>query len=378
MRVGSVFTGIGGFDLAFQRVGCTISWQIEIERFCLKVLNERFPNVQKFKDVREVKGSELSPVELICGGFPCQDLSTAGRREGLRGKHSGLWWEFHRLLRELRPTWVVVENVPGMLSCRRGRDMGTILRSLGDLGYWWAYRVLDAQWFGLPQRRKRVFIVGHLGDRIAPAEVLFELESCAGNPPQSGTERQEASEAPAGVSGGFGESGSLFVIQDGGRAFSRKLQNGLGITARGPAYTLDAASRHAVVYSPQVADTLTAHYAKSPATAGRDSCVRNVVAVTRTKFPTLRGFGHGWQGQHWDDAIRSMLVRRLTPLECERLQGFPDGWTCLCEAQGNTATCKCPDSPRYRALGNAVAVPVVEWIAKRILYKHTNLPNVRM
>jgi DNA (cytosine-5)-methyltransferase 1 len=345
MRVGSVFSGIGGFDLAFQRVGCTISWQIEIDRFCLKVLKERFPNVQKFEDVREVRGSELSPVELICGGFPCQDVSTAGRREGLGGKHSGLWWEFHRLLRELRPTWVVVENVPGLLSCRRGRDMGTILRSLGDLGYWWAYRVLDAQWFGLPQRRKRVFIVGYLRDRAAPAEVLFELESCKGNPLKGGSERQKAT----GTAEGSARIACVtYVIQDGAW-HADKRQNGLGVTVGGPMYTLDSRGGHAILC---VADTLTSHYVKSPTTAGRDSSVRNVVA----------------------DALG---IRRLTPRECERLQGFPDGWICLCGALGDTATCTCPDSPRYRALGNAVAVPVVEWIARRILNKHANLAHVR-
>jgi DNA (cytosine-5)-methyltransferase 1 len=346
MKVGSVFAGIGGFDLAFQRAGCEISWQIEIDKFCLKVLNERFPNVQKFKDVREVRGSELSPVELICGGFPCQDLSTAGSREGLEGRYSGLWWEFHRLLRELRPPWVVVENVTGLLSCRRGRDMGTLLRSLGDLGYWWAYRVLDAQWFGLPQRRKRIFIVGYLGDRTAPAEVLFELESCAGDSTQGGKERQEiagTSEEPAR------SLGVTYVIQDGAWRASKR-QKGLGVTVCGSMYTLISRGIHAVL---RVADTLTSHYAKGPTTSGRDSTIRNVIA---------------------DD----LGIRKLTPRECERLQGFPDGWTCLCEAQGNTATCECPDSPRYRALGNAVAVPVAEWIARRILNKHANLPNVRM
>jgi DNA (cytosine-5)-methyltransferase 1 len=327
MRVGSVFAGIGGFDLAFHRAGCDIAWQIEIDPFCLKVLEKHFPKVKRYHDVREVRGQDLEAVDILVGGFPCQDLSVAGSRKGLRGAQSSLWWEFHRLVGELHPTWVLVENVPGMLSSNKGRDMGTILRSLGDLGYWWAYRVLDAQWFGLPQRRKRVFIVGHIGDRSAPVKVLLEPEGGAGDSTQDGTEKQEVAGASARAAGGFGK---------------------------------------------QVADTLTAHYAKGPATAGKDSRVRNVVAslVNDTKFPTLRGFGHGWQGQHWDDSTKAMLLRRLTPLECERLQGFPDGWTCLCEALGDTATCTCPNTPRYRALGNAVAVPVVEWIARRLVTTH--------
>ena len=297
LRIGSVFAGIGGFDLAFRRAGCSISWQVEIDCFCLRVLNERFPSVKKFKDVREVECEDLDPVDLVCGGFPCQDLSTAGSRKGLAGGQSGLWWEFHRIVAGLRPTWVLVENVPGMLSSRRGWDMGAILGSLGDLGYWWAYRVLDAQWFGLPQRRKRVFIVGHIGDRTAPAKVLLEPEGCTGD--LTASRKEGKYEVTKDFASSTGKAG--------------------------------------------VADTLTAHYAKSPATAGRDSLVRNVV---------LDSAG---------------MVRRLTPLECERLQGFPDGWTCLCGARGNTERCRCPITPRYRALGNAVAVPVVEWIAKRVL-----------
>ena len=214
--------------------------------------------------------------------------------------------------------------------------MGAILGSLGDLGYWWAYRVLDAQWFGLPQRRKRVFIVGHIRDRTAPAKVLLEPEGCEGDSAQSKAEGQEATCTASETAKG---ACVTYVIQDGAR-HANKRQNGLGVAVGGPMYTLDTFCGHAVAC---VADTLTAHYARGPATAGRDSSVRNVV---------LDSAG---------------MVRRLTPLECERLQGFPDGWTCLCGAHGNTERCRCPITPRYRALGNAVAVPVVEWIAKRIL-----------
>jgi DNA (cytosine-5)-methyltransferase 1 len=335
LRIGSAFAGIGGFDLAFQRAGCTIVWQIEIDKFCLSVLNERFPNAKKYRDVREVKSKDLESVDIICGGFPCQNLSTAGNRKGLDGGQSGLWWEFVRIVAALHPTWVVVENVTGMLSSRKGWDMGAILRSMGNMGYWWAYRVLDAQWFGLPQRRKRVFIVGCLRSRSAPAKVLLEPEGRAGNFAQSKAEGQKATGMASESAKG---AGVTYVIQDG-TWYASKRQDGLGVTVGGSMYTLDTLCRHAVVC---IADTLTAHYAKSPTTAGKDSSVRNVVASASG-------------------------IRRLTPLECERLQGFPDGWTCLCGASGNTMRCKCPVTPRYRALGNAVAVPVVEWIARRIV-----------
>src|SRR5579875_134000 len=175
LRYGSLFAGIGGFDLGADRAGWRCAWQVEIDRRCVEVLARHWPEVERFGDVRAVGAHNLAPVDLICGGFPCQDLSVAGRRAGLAGSRSGLWWEFYRIVAELRPAWVVVENVPGLLSSNRGRDMGTILASLGDLGYGWAYRVLDAQWFGVPQRRRRVFIVGHLGDYSA-TQVLLEPE----------------------------------------------------------------------------------------------------------------------------------------------------------------------------------------------------------
>src|SRR5690606_35986875 len=145
--------------------------------------------------------ADLEPVDLVCGGFPCQDLSVAGRRAGLAGARSGLWWEFHRILAGLRPRWVVIENVPGLLSSNGGRDMGTLLRSLGDLGYGWAYRELDAQWFGLAQRRKRVFIVGRLGDAAGPAQVLFEPESREWNPPPRREAGKVAATIPASGAG---------------------------------------------------------------------------------------------------------------------------------------------------------------------------------
>ena len=160
LTYGSLFSGIGGIDLGLDRSGWECKWQCEIEPFCVKVLDKHWPQVKKYHDIREVKPSELEPVDLICGGFPCQDLSVAGRRAGLAGKRSGLFYEFMRIADECAPTWVLIENVPGLLSSNGGRDMGAVLGTLGELGYGWAYRVLDAQYLGVAQRRRRVFIVG--------------------------------------------------------------------------------------------------------------------------------------------------------------------------------------------------------------------------
>ena len=380
LTVGSLFSGIGGLDLGLERAGMVVRWQVEIDPACIRVLERHWPKVRRYGDIREINPAELEPVDLLCGGFPCQDVSVAGKRAGLAGRQSSLYWEFHRIASGLAPRWLVIENVPGLLSSQKGRDFWTILDSLVELGYGVAWRILDAQYFGLAQRRKRVFVVGHLGEPwSAPAKVLFEPESLPWYPPPrrkagkavasllasgAGTNRPAgiASEvdflgaevAPTLTWGGTGARGwkvsaeqaadgalvahpittradqrqeptsDTYVIQDV-RGHMEKRQHGIGIDDADVCYTLDATSRHGIAHV----------------------------------FPTLRGFGHGRQGQHWDDAVRAMMVRRLTPLEYERLQGFPDGWTA-----GES------DTARYRMLGNAVAVPVAEWIGRRIIQVH--------
>src|SRR3990167_7940242 len=178
MRYGSLFSGIGGFDLGFDRAGMKCAWQVEIDTKCQDVLGTHWPGIERYSDVRTAGRDNLEPVELICGGFPCQDLSVAGRRAGLGGERSGLWFEFARIVGELAPRWVVVENVPGLLSSAGGRDFAVILRGLVERGYGVAWRILDAQYFGLAQRRRRVFVVGHLGDGRA-SQVLFESDGGA-------------------------------------------------------------------------------------------------------------------------------------------------------------------------------------------------------
>ena len=195
MKYGSLFSGIGGFDLGLDRAGMECVWQVEIEPKCQRVLARHWPNVNRYDDVRTFDGRTAGPVDLICGGFPCQDVSVAGPRTGLAGERSGLFHEFMRIAREARPRWVVIENVPGLLSSGKRRDMGTVLGALADLGCGYAYRVLDAQHFGLAQRRKRVFIVGHLGEPwSAPAAVLLEPASLPGDPP---TRRAEGARVAA-------------------------------------------------------------------------------------------------------------------------------------------------------------------------------------
>lgn len=206
LTYGSLFSGIGGFDLGFDLAGMRCAWQVENDERAQSVLTNHWPDVKKHEDVRDVGKRNLEAVALICGGFPCQDVSLAGRREGLAGERSGLWFEFIRIIEELKPQWVIVENVAGLLSSNGGRDMGTIVGGLAKCGYWWAYRIVDAQYHGVPQRRRRVFIVASL-TRGRPQEVLFERESSPWDTPP-------LREAWPGVAGGI-EKGSSNVRQSG-------------------------------------------------------------------------------------------------------------------------------------------------------------------
>ncbi len=202
LTFGSLFSGIGGFDLGFEQAGLSCAWQVEIDAAARSVLATHWPNVLRYEDVRHVGRHNLQPVDVICGGFPCQDLSVAGKRAGLAGERSGLWFEFHRILAELEPRWVVIENVPGLLSSHGGRDFAVLLRGLVELRYGVTWRVLDAQYFGVAQRRRRVFLVASLGDGRS-AEVLFESAGSIGHPaPRRETGQGVAGTLTGGVDGG--------------------------------------------------------------------------------------------------------------------------------------------------------------------------------
>ena len=282
MTHGSLFAGIGGFDLGFDRAGIETVWTVENDKNCNQVLATHWPDLKRYQDVREVRG--LEPVDVISGGFPCQDVSVAGRREGLAGERSGLWFEFARIVQEMEPEWVVVENVPGLLSSAGGADFALIVGTLEQFGYCVSWRVLDSQFFGVPQRRRRVFIVGSLGG-TGSIEVLFESE-------ERGISVEAKRLVASGTNGPIATTG----------------------------YQCDVICRH---------DGLWVTLSADGGNLGGDS---NALL--------------------WEDSG----VRRLTVVECERLQGFPDGWT-----EGLS------DSARYRCLGNAVTVNVAEWIGKRLV-----------
>jgi len=297
IRVASFFAGIGGFDLGFENAGMQTVWQCEKKEFCLDILEKHWPDVPRAEDIQGVSADDIADAEIWAGGFPCQDVSLArmGPRSGLRGKQSGLFYDFAQLIASRRPQVVVLENVAALLSSHDGRDFAVILRTLADIGYGLAWRVLDSRHFGIPQSRSRVFIVGSLGDAASAAKVLFEPE-CGDRDSEKSGSNGEKSVSPFAVRVGNNEQG-----------FVKKLAHCL--------------------------------YAESARHTGTDWS-RNYVS-----YPEGR-------------------VRRLTPLETERLQGFPDDWTMPTHDMPNENTL---DSARYHACGNAVSVPVAEWIGRRVV-----------
>lgn len=300
MKVLSLFSGIGGFDLGLIRSGMEVEAMCEIDRFCQKTLRKNFPDVRLYSDVREVSFDRHS-VDLVCGGFPCQDLSIAGERKGLSGSRSGLWFEFQRVIDEVEPRWVIIENVPGLLSSRGGSDFAVIIHWLANRGYGVGWRVLNSKGFGLAQQRKRVYIVASFGARDG-CTLLFDKESLSRNLKESRDKREEDSRTLAKCLMGHGQR---------------------------------------IDYETETFVYWEASHGYDPVRIPKE---QNLTSTLSAKMGT------------GGNNVPLIGLRRLTPVECERLQGFPDGWT-----EGNS------DSQRYKQLGNAVSVPVIEWIGNKII-----------
>jgi DNA (cytosine-5)-methyltransferase 1 len=461
VRYLSVCSGIEAASVAWESLGWTSVAFAEIEKFPSKVLAHHYPGVANLGDMTRFRewDIERDAVDVLVGGTPCQSFSVAGLRKGLDDPRGNLALTFIAMVDHYRPEWVIWENVPGVLSSSGGRDFGSFLGALGQLGYGFAYRVLDAQYFGVPQRRRRVFVVAHSsGDSRRAAEILFEPESLRGDSPKSNRTGQKstfssassvdangiqrtvgtlcADTHPGAYSGQDAYTGRLVPVMyenhpndsritgpvdpsptvaarwgtGGGNTplvqhtfrKSRRAQsaedfetwvpdevtntlncfdlgdvrsvdivvepiaiaentigrqpmnggNGDGYTVGGPMYTLNATGVHGVAH---------------PAHAFK---IRGVGHYTGTNGGVAKPGtgGSGYMGQDEkaytiatsqdQQIMHGMAVRRLTPTECERLQGFPDGYTDIMP--------ETPDGPRYKALGNSMAVPVMRWIGSRI------------
>lgn len=405
MRYLDVCAGISASTVAWRPLGWEAAAYSEIEAAPRAILAHHYPDTPLHGDFTTIRGDEYGPIDLLVGGTPCQDFSVAGLRAGLDGDRGNLSLEFLRLADRTRPRWLVWENVPGVLSINGGRAFGAILGGLGELGYGFAYRVLDAQHFGVPQRRRRVFVVGYLGDHRRAAAVLFERHSLSGHPAPRREAGQIAPTIPSRSLGGGG-LGTDFDC-DGGLIPFASIGNGeyapgcgtmraKGADCGGGSETLVAATvsskwakgsggpsgdecqnllavpfdttqiTSAANYSnPRVGDPCHPLAAGAHPPAIAFDCKGTQVQVEQGGgHPTLRSMGHansrGNAGGHAAAMIGS-AVRRLTPRECERLQGFPDDYT-LVPHRGKPIA----DGPRYKALGNSMAVPVMRWIGERI------------
>ncbi len=342
MRVLSLFSGVGGFDLGLERAGMEVVAQAENDPKARLVLEHHWPEVAMFTDVHDVTTEvidELGGVDLVCGGFPCQDISVAGKQKGInRGSKSVLWWEFYRVIHDLKPKWVVIENVANLLGINQGRDMGAILGSLDELGYLGEWRVLDSQGFGVPQRRRRVFIVGRAGG-TGGRTVLLDEESCTGG---AAAGRETEAQVAALTANGVGTCG----------ADDNQAQAGHLIPARTGTITAN--------WGKGAGNTQVNEGILVPAPYAWAENQRSEVRVMDT-FGAL-GTSGGKPGQGYQAVHEPMGVRRLTPRECERLQGFPDDWTLVPDGKRMMA-----DTHRHRFMGNAVTVNVAEWIGRRIV-----------
>jgi len=345
----SLFAGIGGFDLAFERAGCTVAAQVEADPQCRSVLAEHWPQAARHDDVRSYR-AQPGEAAIVVGGFPCQDLSIAGKRAGFAGQRSSLFFEMVRIIYECRPAYVVWENVPGLLTANNGRDFASVLMALGAIGYHGAWTMFDAQFFGVAQRRRRVFGVFACGDSGAgrAAEILSLSRRMSGNPQAGGETGEAVAYALAAGAGGSkfgsgrqGQDTLIAAMQEQGGFGLRHFDNvAPPLLAEGGTHQ-GGPSRLPMVFE--------ARYA------------RNGRGAPNTIAPPLKAQNGGTGKGDGAPLLIKSGVRRLTPTECERLQGFPDGWTA---SQS--------DSARYRMLGNAVAVPVVEWIARRLLAATTS------
>jgi len=457
---GSVCSGIEAATVAWEPLGFRPAWFAEIDPFCSALLAHHYPGVQNLGDFTHIDAG-CGPIDILVGGTPCPSFSVAGKRGGLDDPRGQLAIEFCRLAGRLRPRWIVWENVPGVLSSNGGRDFGAILGALAELGYGCAWRVLDAQFFGVPQRRRRVFVVGHLGDWRRAAAVLLEREGLSRNTPS----RRQARQIVAGLTAnGVGTCGADdnqaqggHLIPFGGNNTSGPIDLATACNAHGGSMRMDFETETFCVevappltagrmrMYPDTSESLVAHTLRGEGMDASEDGTGGGVPLVPIAFsskdhggdamvdiaPTLRAMGHGGShanaggqvavlapavvfesryarnGRGAPEIISPPLkaqsggsgrgdgapllatrvaVRRLTARECERLQGLPDDYTLipnyrkrlradeveemaaylgipLDEVRSVGAT---PDGPRYKAIGNSMAAPVMQWIGRRM------------
>jgi len=317
-----LFGGIGGFRKGIEQAGADWEcvWYNDIDKYATQIYNKNFSENWEPRDIRDVAAEEISGFNLLCAGFPCQSFSVAGKRRGMEDTRGTLFFEICRLLKHHRPKILFLENVRGLLSHDKGHTFGIILESLGDLGYDVEWQVLNSKNFGVPQNRERVFIIGHLGG-------------------SSGRQVFPLGESDRWINERAGETPVIRTLQGGGHS----------------------GGHHSGEHRKKQIRRDTIPPLRANTGAGHNNIIVESGLCNSRGFETrkdglshcLKGGGGGTSKVHI--MFEDHNIRRLTPVECERLQGFPDGWT-----EGVS------DTQRYKCLGNAVTVNVIQAIAEQI------------
>lgn len=364
VTLGSLFDGIGGWQLAAKRAGIKVLWSSEIEKFPLAVTKYHYPETIQLGDITKINVDEIEPVDIISASSPCTNLSVAGNRDGLEGAESRLFYESIRIVRRLRritngkyPKFFIWENVTGAFSSNRGNDFRTVLEEIAETeipmpnsGRWAkagmvrngkceiAWRVFDAQYWGVPQRRKRIYLVASFDYRLwgGASEILFDTCSLSWDTEEGREERHENTRITETSSGETVRN----VITFSDKASTLRANAGM------PKHSSDIVGR--LVYQPDKVRLFENH--------GQDSRYKELPNVCMTVTET---YGAGGNNTPFVVNESKKSVRKLTPLECERLQGLPDNYTLIDDLS-------CRDSARYRALGNGLAQPIPDWILKRV------------
>lgn len=381
MRHASFFSGVGGLDIGFTRAGMQTVSLSEIEPYACQILSERFPGIPNLGDITKLEGKEIPDAEIWTGGFPCQDLSLAGKRKGFDGERSVLAFSFLNLVERRRPRWLVLENVLGLFSSSGGRDFGRLLSEMDELGYAVAWRTLDARYFGVAQRRRRVFIVASLIED-GPAQVLFECEGNCGHLGESRQTRQEATSGAAGSAGVWGTFNPPFDPD--------RMRTANGMAARVDDQQLVEGAQAVAEDRQRVGNFELWDFPKdsvAPSIAARrardqiaysireDAKANNFSANEIQVANALQALWPGEQSHHAQTFIIGTSYdgynQKLDPDGPHRTLRIGRDSTDFVIAEPGVA-----DDPllpegldmhRYRVCGNGIAAPVAEWIARRII-----------
>lgn len=378
--VGSTFTGVGGADLGFEWAGFDIAWQCELDKWKRSVLAAHWPSVPCYDDITTMP--DPPPVDVMVGGFPCQDLSVAGQRKGFTGERSVLAFEFLRIAEAIKPRWLVLENVPGLLSSNKGLDFQRLLSEVAACGYGVGYRCLDARYFGVAQRRRRIFVVArraetNINPRVASGLALRALcESGSGDitpcvPPWQDTTRTIGGSTEEGrIVGALSARGyTQYTDQEfvrGGQLVTEHdtiaYRKSSRVSTPGTAETWVDDGQANTLNSFDVGDVRTTHAVVASAYSIREDGAADTFSATPIDTARcLQKHQPSVQSHHAQTFIAQppSIVRRLTPTECEALMAWPRNHTA---PEG----IKAPDSRRYAACGDGIVANVAYWIAQRI------------